>query len=153
MQLSSFELLIQRPIYEVTRSQQFTNVVKNPVTRNAHQAVTNVYWKLFERFKLISTDRKASYVNFWKNYPMILKLRYSRFKRGARDFQYISTGFSVTRLAVHFGWLINGKNIYFLSITNGSCIGGSLFDINLQPLVLRNSVQVETVSIFQNQPN
>ena len=76
--------------------------MKNPVTQNAHQAVT------FERLKLISTNRKASYVNFWTNYPVILKLLFhSRFKRGARDFQYILTGFSVTRLAVHFGWLIN----------------------------------------------
>ena len=45
-----------------------------------------------------------------------------------------------------------GKNIDFLSITNGSRIGGSLFVINLQPLALRNSVQVEMVSVFQNQP-
>ena len=80
--------MIQRPIYKVTRSQHQTHgnslryVMKNPVTRNAHQAVTNVYRKLFERFKLISTNRKASYVNFWTNYPMILKLRFIHVSRG-----------------------------------------------------------------------
>lgn len=40
-----------------------------------------------------------------KNYQMILKLRYSRFNR--EDFQYILTGFSVTRFAVHFAGLAN----------------------------------------------
>ena len=78
--------------------------MKNKV--DAHQAVTNIYRKLFERFKFILTNRKVCYVNLRKNYPMILKLRYSRFKRG--DFQYILSSFSVTRFAVHFDFLING---------------------------------------------